>query len=127
MLKRAAALFLSVLYLVTATGFALNLHFCGDSITTISINAPAKAPSGCVDGMSCCTNKHLVVKVKDAHLAQPTNLQAKLPALVVPALVQPCFSFNFKQVLAEAFISKRPPDPPLTNVDSFLKNRVFRI
>ena len=118
---------LSVLYLVTATGFALNLHFCGDSITNVSINAPAKAPAGCTDGMKCCTNKHLVVKVKDVHLAQAHNLQAKLPACNIAPLVHPYFSFNFNPVLPEAFVSKRPPDPPLPGIDAFLKNRVFRI
>jgi hypothetical protein len=127
MLKRAAAILLSLVYLVTATGFALNLHFCGDSIAAVSINATAKAPAGCADGMSCCANKHLVVKVKDAHLAQVHNLQAKLPALSVTPAIHPYISFNFNPVLSEMFINKRPPDPPLANVNTFLKNQVFRI
>ena len=127
MLKRAAAILLSVLYLVTASGFALNLHFCGDSITAVSINAAAKAPAGCADGMGCCSNKHLVVKVKDAHLAQAPSLQAKLPVLAVAPLVHPYFSVNFNPAFSDGFINKHPPDPPLTGISTFLKNRTFRI
>jgi hypothetical protein len=127
MLKKAAALLLSVLYLVTATGFALNVRFCGDAITTISINTTAKTPAGCVGGMKCCANKHLVIKVKEAHIAEAHGLLAKIPVITAAQFVQPYFSFSFGPALSEAFNCKRPPDPPLPGIDVFLKNRVFRI
>jgi hypothetical protein len=127
MLKRAAALLLSLLYLITATGFALNLHFCGDSITAVTINTAAKAPAGCADGMKCCTNKHLLVKVKDVHVAQPHVVHAKVLAFTIAPFCYSCFSFTPKQGLPGQFVNKPPPDPPLANVDVFLKNRVFLI
>jgi hypothetical protein len=127
MLKRAAAILLSLLYLITATGFALNLHFCGDSITAVSINSVVKTPAGCADGMQCCHNKHLVVKVKDAHLAQANAVHIKVLTFAVTPFCYPCFSFTPKQGLPAQFVNKPPPDPPLANVDPFLKNRVFRI
>ena len=127
MLKRAAAVLLSILVPGYGNGLCAQRAFLRDSITAVSINATAKAPAGCADGMPCCANKHMVVKVRDAHLAQVHNLQAKLPALTVAPLVHPYFFFSFNPVLSETFINKRPPDPHLQGVDAFLKNQVFRI
>ena len=127
MLKKAAALLLSVLYLVTATGFALNLHFCGETVTAVSIDSPVKAPAGCSDGMKCCSSKHLLVKVKDAHMTQPNALQVKLPVIAAAQFISTYFSFQFIRVAAATFLSGRPPDQPVQGVDLFLKNQVFRI
>jgi hypothetical protein len=127
MLKRAAAVLLSLLYLVTATGFALNTHFCGDSITAISINAAAKAPAGCADGMKCCSNKHLVVKVKDVHVAQPYSVHSIALPFVVAPLACAGFSFGPTQGASADVVNKPPPQPPLPGIGLFLKNRVFRI
>lgn len=127
MLKRAAALSVSLLYLITATGFALNLHFCGDNVTVISIDAAAKTLRGCGDGMPCCHSKHLVVKVKDVHLAQPHTAKAKLYAFSIAPLCYTPLSFSPKQGISHLFVNKPPPDPPLPCAGAFLKNCVFRI
>jgi hypothetical protein len=128
MLKRVAAVLLSLLYLVTATGFVLDTHFCGDSITAVSINATAKAPAGCGDGMmKCCTNKHLNIKVKDAHVGQPNTAHSIALAFAVTPACYPSFSFGTTQGASADFVNKSPPGPPLPGIGLFIKNRVFRI
>ncbi|MBS1501836.1 MAG: hypothetical protein JST32_07225 [Bacteroidetes bacterium] len=69
MLKKPAAIMLMLLYLVTATGFALNLHYCFGELASIKIDAPAKT---CSKGLlaskgKCCRDKHFEIKVKDSH------------------------------------------------------------
>lgn len=61
-------LFLMMLYLVTATGFTLNLHYCFDRISSVRLDAPAKACASLeTKKMKCCHDKRIEVEVKDSH------------------------------------------------------------
>ncbi|RYY20012.1 MAG: hypothetical protein EOP41_09370, partial [Sphingobacteriaceae bacterium] len=64
MLKKSGLVLVALLYLITANGFAMNLHFCGESIASVKLNEAAK---DCGMSSKCCKNTHLEVKVKDAH------------------------------------------------------------
>ncbi|RYY18479.1 MAG: hypothetical protein EOP41_10590, partial [Sphingobacteriaceae bacterium] len=82
MLKRSGIVVVVLLYLITATGFAMNLHFCGESIASVKLNEAAK---DCGMSSKCCKNTHLEVKVKDAHQTAYTvfsSINMVLPVVI---------------------------------------------
>src|ERR1700744_6794895 len=128
MLKRSGAMALSFLYLVTVTGFALNMHFCGNYLASVKIDAPVKKCNvRMVCKMKCCSNKHIEVKVKDSHHASSQLFLFKSFAFNTPALF-------FSNIFAtptygtfDLFFSKAPPDLLTAQTATFIKNRNFRI
>lgn len=127
MLKRSAAIFMLVLYTITVSGFALNLHYCFNRLASVQIDAPAK---GCVNGpetrkMNCCKDKHFVVKVKDAHQNVSSLFSAKVFVALLPTPALP----EFTMATAEAPLSQPAyRGPPLSPpVASYLLNCNFRI
>ncbi|MVN20103.1 HYC_CC_PP family protein [Mucilaginibacter arboris] len=123
MLKRSGIVLVVLLYLVTATGFALNLHFCGNSIESVKIDGPTKK---CGMDSKCCKNTHLEVKVKDAHQAVHASFTGKNLVFLVPVL-----SYASSQELLTINQFANPvPDrgpPHLNSVPVFVKNCTFRI
>jgi hypothetical protein len=128
MFKKLSALFLVVLYIVTATGFALNLHYCCADITSVSFNSPLKS-SGKLAAckMNCCHDKHIDVKVKDAHQAQPQLFLAKAVAFIAPKASFADFAFNWCKAINEKSFGKDPPGALFSGPVIYLKNCVFRI
>jgi recombinational DNA repair protein (RecF pathway) len=128
MFKKLSALFLVLLYVITANGFALNLHYCCTDITSVSIYSPLKS-SGTfgVCKMNCCHNKHIEVKVKDAHQAQPQLFLAKTAVFLAPKAPFADYSFNLTKVIEAKNFGKDPPDALLNGPVIYLKNCVFRI
>lgn len=122
MLKKSGIIVIVLLYLVTATGFALNLHFCGDNIESVKINTPVKK---CGMSSKCCKNTHLEVKVKDAHQSTYTVFTSQILALPVPAFIYPAYQEPSAISHSANLLTERGP-PPLT-VPVFIKNCVFRI
>jgi len=128
MLKRSGALVLTLLYLVTVMGFALNLHFCGSYLASVKIDAPVKSCGmQSTRQMKCCSNKHFEVKVKDAHQGKVQSFQAQTFVFEIPKLYLADFLLNAHQSIAEKLLERGPPDPPSEKISTFLKNQVFRI
>jgi hypothetical protein len=127
MFKKPIVIVLMMLYLVTVSGFAVNLHYCFNRVSSIQIDAPSK---GCVKGletreMKCCKDKHLVVKVKDAHQNGSFSFVSKVFIADVPNLQfadLPITGLNPAQFTT----SYRGP-PPLPDNAIYLKNCTFRI
>jgi hypothetical protein len=128
MLKRSGAIVLTVLYLITVTGFALNLHYCGKLLTAVKIDAPAK---GCNDPMSgkmkCCKDKQLVVKIKDAHQTEPASVLGKVFNLQLSRLPFIGIAFNTPAIIVSKAYDRGPPNPLLSDTPLFIKNCTFRI
>jgi hypothetical protein len=127
MLKRSVAIVLMMLYLGTVSGFVLNLHYCFNRLASVNIDAPASA---CVkvlksSMMKCCKDKHIDVKVKDAHQNGSLSFWAKSLPLNLPVAALGYFS---PLVLAApcAALARRGP-PPAPDIPLFLRNSVFRI
>jgi len=128
MIKRSGALFLAILYSITVIGFALNLHYCGQMLSSVKINATTK---GCgmftARAMKCCRDKQIEVKVKDAHQGAAFLFLAKSFVAIAP---QQLFSYcnlpaglSLQRTLIGPNQAKAPPgDTPF-----YLKNRAIRI
>ena len=120
---------LTMLYIITVVGFALNLQYCGKVITDVKINAPLH---GCIKSpmaakMKCCTQKHVDIKIKDAHESGAASILAKVFAFQLPALSFTHFSFIAHPALFQKSFYEAPPEPGQYSVSVFVKNCTFRI
>ncbi|WP_419801900.1 HYC_CC_PP family protein [Mucilaginibacter sp.] len=122
MLKKPGIILVTLLYLVTATGFVMNLHFCGKNIASVGLNKTAEE---CGMSSKCCKNTHLEVKVKDAHQTAHTvfsSINLALPVAVV--------RFHFLDegsTINHLTLFSAERGPPLNGQVIFLKNQNFRI
>lgn len=122
MFKKSGIVLVVLLYLVTATGFALNLHFCGDFIESVKIDAPTKK---CGMDSKCCKNTHLEVKVKDAHQTAHTSFSSENLVSLVPVLSYA--SFDQPLTIDRLANPVAGCGPPPNTVPVFIKNCTFRI
>jgi hypothetical protein len=122
MLKKSGIVLVVLLYLVTATGFALNLHFCGDSIESVKIDAQTKK---CGMDSKCCKDTHLDVKVKDVHQAEHASFTGKNLVFLVPVLSYASFHEPLTVSHVSKLVSERGPPP--SKVPVFIQNCTFRI
>ncbi len=129
MLKRSGAVLLTMLYVVTVLGFALNLHYCGNEIASVKINAPAVncGMDKAAGKMKCCKDSQLQVKVKDAHQGEETSFLAKVFGFELPSLSFGNTLFSDQQSLFERYFDRDPPDEPTESIATFIKNCIFRI
>jgi hypothetical protein len=129
MIKKSGILLLAILYLTTASGFALNLHYCGNRVAAIKINAPAKscAEPMAKSKMKCCKDTKLDVKVKDSHESQPTSFIAKIFAFDIPGFSFDDFFLSAHKELLEKLFDRGPPDTPKQSTPVFIKNRNLKI
>ena len=123
MLKRSVVIVLTVLYVVTVSGFALNLHYCFNRLASVKIDAPANT---CVKGlkngmMKCCKDKHIEVKVKDAHQNGSPSCWAKF----LPSFTFADLTFSLQSGTLLTFPDRGPP--PSVNIPVYLRNCTFRI
>jgi len=126
-MKKTLAILLCFVYLLPASGLWLNLHFCGEALTSVSLFA--EASDCCCEQTKkeadCCRNKALSYEVKeyvsDAAKAGAFKLSADG---AVCTLQHPGYSITRTTCFtpaAQTYIQARPK-PPL-----YLLNSVFRI
>ena len=128
-MKKFAVIFMMLLYGVTGTGFAMNLHFCSGTVAAIKINGPAPACTPDGEKMKGCTDKKVDVKVKDAHQAETSSKAPGIFSFELPGFSLSNFVPAAHQALLEKLFDKTPlpAQPPTPKVEPFLKNRNLRI
>lgn len=127
MFKKSGALVLTMLYLVTVMGFALNLRYCGKVITAVKINAPVKTCNAVSSKMKCCTEKHIDIQIKDSHQGEFPSFLGKLFSFHLGKLPFANVVFNIPSTRIQLSTGKAPPDSLLANAPAFIKNCTFRI
>lgn len=84
-LKQMTSLLLVFLLLVSNTGFAFNIHFCGQSVASVSLKPEAANDKGCcgmkAETSNCCKSKVVHFQKKS------DNTLVKAFALQSPAIV----------------------------------------
>jgi hypothetical protein len=129
MIKKQGALLLALLYIITVAGFALNLHYCGDHVADVQINAPAKACNAPMtkSKMNCCKDSKLDVKVKDDHQKESTSFFSRLFVFEFPKFPFADFLFSAQSPSSESPADRGPPDISAKGIAVFIKNCIFRI
>ncbi|OGX91641.1 HYC_CC_PP family protein [Hymenobacter coccineus] len=127
-MKRFLSLFLLLSYLLSSPGLVYSMHFCGPTLTEVSVTSEAacccpvpKKPAG------CCHDKKLSSTLKDVKLS---TAQLKLPVLlVVPAppalrlayrLPTPTYPADEPAALLRATAAPPPACPPYVRGHAFL-------
>lgn len=129
MMKRFTAMFLTKVYLITALGFALNLHFCGDALASVKIITPPKPCKDVAVSKKCCNDKQLDVKVKDAHQSESPSIISKLLSFEMPKIAFGDFVLSAQKALLEKLSNDEPPAPPPPSgkTAQYIKNGILRI
>ena len=102
-LKKCTSLFLAFLVLISSIGFALNVHFCGDAVASISFKKKHYA----AQEKKCCA-----VNEKDSSCCKDTvvHVEKKTPNAIVKAFVfqavVPFLSPNYSVVSSELILVK---------------------
>lgn len=127
-MKKSGIILLTICYFIVATGFAINIHYCGGKLKEISLTqnedcccGPKKKAKG------CCEEKTVVCKIKDN---QKTTAKAVVPTISNKQIVALHVLVNFLTYPSvDAFeikTNKTPPPDPYSD-PVFLLNRNFRI
>jgi hypothetical protein len=116
-----------MLYVVTVSGFALNLHYCFNRLSSVKIDAPANTCAKVLESskMKCCKDKHIEIKVKDAHQNGSPLFWSKFFPLALPVTVFIDFIPAAQNNVALTSTQRGPPLAP--DIPLFLKNCIFRI
>ena len=95
-MKKALIIFLTFIYLVVASGMAINLHYCGGKISSVSLWKKEKDDCCGKKKMkkkNCCKEKTSVLKIKDT---QYSSTSLKTPPNTIKT-IDACFAYvSFK-------------------------------
>lgn len=128
MVKRYVAIVLLMLYVITVSGFALNLHYCFNQLASVKVDAPATTCVRVLESskMKCCKDKHIEIKVKDVHQNNsPLHWSKFFPVASLPVSLFVDFIPSTQNPVAATSAERGPPKTP--GVAIFLKNCIFRI
>ena len=116
-----------MLYLVTVSGFALNMHYCFNRLRSVKVDEPAKACTKVLESnkMKCCKDQKINIKVKDAHQSTSPLYWSKFFPIALLAPVFPGLPFSIHSIAIVSVVDRGPPLSPGTPI--FLKNCIFRI
>ena len=128
-MKRILAVIVLLAYFMVSTGFIVCVHYCMDKFDSAQLGVSESDECGKC-GMhkdeknKCCRDDVKVVKMSTDHLASSVSgflsLVAPAPERPIALIEQPVRNFSpFEQPVAHA--------PPLSEQDTYLQNRVFRI
>lgn len=120
---------LIALYFLVATGFSYSVHYCGESIESVSI-VGKKAISCCgemeEEPNDCCKDEVKVVQLKEKYVGED-HIDVKLQPVF-----EECTTDNTETLIIQKFTEKkaiqehyRPPPLFVSFPSLFIKNRVL--
>lgn len=128
-MKKLAASILLLLYFVVSTGFVVSVHYCMNKVNAVELGHVTTEECGkcgmfVEDSDGCCKDEVKVVKMNvDQVLAQLVTVNLSLPVLFSNTTEYPFVPLFNKIEKAEPVAH----GPPLSEQDTYLQNRVFRI
>jgi hypothetical protein len=129
-MKRITIILFAFFYLTVTSGIAVNIHYCGGKIKTVSIFAKGDTEKGCCGSKKkskgCCKDKKSFHKVKDNHKSSNCVVlkHNNFNLYQAPVPVQINYSF-VKDV--EQFVLNYHAPPVIYDNPLYLKNRVLLI
>lgn len=127
-MRKSGIILLTVFYFIVASGFAVNIHYCGGKLKKISL----AQNEGCCCGpkkktKGCCKEKTLICKIKDnqkttRQIAIPTNSREQIKVIWI---VFDFFIYSYTDIPKIALDDSPPPNCYSDPV--FILNRNFRI
>ncbi len=130
-MKKLLLLFSLFLYLISASGIKINVHYCGGKLKQISF-FDIKEKQGCcgnkIRSKGCCKNKTAFVKITDLHKSS-VDLKLTEPYCQLTDQLLPVLELFFSAPAASADVSfyyySKPPD--LSSPALYISNNTFLI
>lgn len=131
-MKRVLVVILSFLYMASATGAVVHLHYCMGKLAATSLydskddKCPQCGMKKSAKQKGCCSDTHKIIKADDNHLQAKIQFHSsvKYIAATIPA------SFQYTEVLKHytpvSIFAKAPP-PLLSSIPIYLSIRSIRI
>lgn len=131
-MKKSVILFIAILYLATASGMVMNIHYCMGKISSVNFGHDKDHDDGNCGkcGMDktenhCCKDETQYVKLTDSHQASVTDVYLSAVSAVLPVSV-------VDMITTEQGLTKLPSNyyfsPPPKNLNKvYLALNVFRI
>lgn len=116
------------MYLVSVSGIALNLHYCGGKIKSISFTHTDE--SGCCKGKmkkaGCCKEATAYAKVKDSQ-ASSSHLQLPAGQCLQLLASMPATGIYYQKALTGIFYARAVDPPDEASEPRYLRNRILLI
>lgn len=128
-MKKAASSILLLLYFVVSTGFVVSVHYCMDKMNGVELgdsthNECGKCGMTIKDNDGCCKDEVKVMKMQvDQLIAKLVKADFSLP-LIATKTIDYLFSPLFFTIEKSEPVAH---GPPLSEQDTYIRNRVFRI
>lgn len=126
--KKTFAIFFCFLYFVSVSGIALNLHYCGGKIKSISFTHTDE--SGCCKGKmkkaGCCKETTAYAKVEDSQ-ASASHLQVPQGQCLQLLATLPATAVYLEKALTATFHAQAVHPPGYTREPCYLRKRVLLI
>ena len=127
-MKKTVIAILAILYLVTASGVVVNLHYCMGRLASVDYGTDshkACGKCGMKSSPGCCETHSKVVKVQDEHQWAKSGIEVAQVSAILPQ-----FEIGLNMLIQgeENYSDPHyypPPDPQGNSV--YLLNSVFRI
>ena len=126
-MQKVLVAILLLVYFTVSTGFVVSLHYCMDRLAAAQFGDEhsSKCPyCGMEKDGNCCRDDVKIIKLQTTHLASKAITPEFSPSLIATPtaafLTTPFYNFT-KNNRAIAH------GPPLSEQDTYLQNRVFRI
>jgi hypothetical protein len=115
-------------YVLSSSGVALNLHYCGGRLAHVEIIAGQKHKCKCGSkkmAKSCCKNEQRFLKVKDTHkVTASVSITEKFS---VHLFITQTSDWKAQRLCSHAIAITSNHFPPIPPTDICLRNSVFRI
>jgi hypothetical protein len=127
-MKKVFVSILSILYLIVACGFAVNIHYCMGRVSNIEYsysNNKNCDRCGMENKNGCCHSEFKVIKISDDQQTAKANIDIAQQPVIINYFAIAIFRSvqGSEKITASKYHS--PPDKRLSAV--YLHDRVFRI
>jgi hypothetical protein len=128
-MKRISVTLLAVIYFAISSGVVVNMHYCMGRLSSVKMQSWSANTCACgkktEPKKKCCKTELKVVKLEDAQKAAYADFAIHTP--VTPLVTEFNLLFAPSYHVQCAIAPSEHSPPLLSEQDTYLRNRVFRI
>jgi len=128
-MKKGIAAILFVLYLAFSSGVVISFHYCMNDLDSLQLGTAKTEVCGKCgmhqeDANACCNDEVKIFKIQDDQQSSAINFKFSAPDAVIASL--PVFyEATLTNSAHQLFLNNH--SPPISKLDIYLQNCVFRI
>jgi hypothetical protein len=129
-MKKFTIILFAFFYLTVTSGIAVNIHYCGGKIKTVSLFAKGDTEKGCCGSKKkskgCCKDKKSFHKVKDNHKSSNCVVLKHIGFNLYQAPAPMHINYSYVKDVEQFVLNYHAP-PVIYDNPLYLKNRVLLI